>query len=895
MDVRKAYRDNSKKTTNTRLTNTGQQNTASNTISTKRHFKVLARSNDKAASNQNNSSSTTSKNVKPQPEPSPDNLVTNELSCKSANTTVDLEQTTNTKNYSSRNMLRNSRPVTSNEIAGPSMPHYLSQESLPWQNKDDLRCYTKLTTDCFLYDDQNGSLSCLLCGRKGAGKSWRIDEHLQSEYHINQFRQLDLRLLEENLDESSLQICTIKALCDKWYTTYSMTDSLIGMRNYAVIQLEEILGSINPECQLRIHGSSHYGAATKDSDVNIELLHPNSKLFQFDPRSKKSLHHRLIDPDAEYGNQFNEHTMHYDLASNPVEILFRIFRIVSDSSQSLPSYPFTVASSLGELNSKIPSITLVHRVSGSTLNVTCYSERRFNLAHLLRIYINLDPRLEQLSLLVKVWARFCQIDNPDLGSLPPHAYVIMMIYFLQRTEPPVLPCLHELAAQNAKPDQTADDPDLDSINTDLTQKVESNKLNGAPDDDLEDEDEDNCLANIEEYVQKDFNWKSDNKTPVHVLFIQFFKTMIDEFSAVSNVMTIRTLKLVPSRCNSQSKDIEHPIDRGINISRCIASMKTFEFIKDSFIHSYYYLTSIPIDENMRPRRIIKSDPRDYINLYVNAHRLDSYRAMKEQSTNAKYDPINQMVQQKLFARDVEILHALSISNQGASLPQTLANLYDTSFLRPQNITYSYSCQLCRSTGHSKERCPKGIIDNLRNEYISYDSALDETADLDSSFITLYKKEAISAQLAAQHNRILNTLRRIVNEALELGLSFVLYGSTVNNLGSCDSDLDICVTVKENPTGKDVDCVAILKSILDVLQVIPDVHAIQPVFSAKVPIIRFKYEQFDIDLSMYNQCAIYNSKLLRAYTQINPMVAPLCYLVKKFAKVSFKTPRHYPMI
>lgn len=860
-----------KKTIVANRTGANQNNADASTISTKRHFKVSKISSDKSASQQ-------SKPIDRNKPLSPGTLSDDKLA-ETDSTQVK------SKNYSSRNMLRDSRPDRMNEQSGShaqqnrtTSNNRLQEDSL-LRNIDDLSCYTKLTPDCFTYESRENAIICLLCGSRESGKT--VEHHVDSSYHLSQFRKLDTRLLNEELDESSLQMSTIKALCDNWYSTYALTDSHNQARNFAIAQLEAILGFINPECQFRKHGSSYYGAATTKSDVNLELIHPNSRLFESDPRSKNSIHHKLIDPDAEYGNQYNQHTMHYDLASNPVETLFKIYRNISESYRSLPSYPFTVTSSLDQLNRKIPKITLEHLPTGTIINVNCYSEKRFNLAQLLHTYMLLDSRLEQLSKLITIWANKCGIDNPDLGSYPPHAYVVMMIYFLQRTEPPVLPCLHELVNLNVKhPDQ--------SINGGAEQPGQkADRIIGTRDEDNEEDEEDTSTkSNIDESALIGLDWKSENRSPVHVLFIQFFKTMIDEFSMLSRVITIRTLKPVLPQFNTQSKVIEHPITPKISISRCIISLKTFDFIKDSFFHTYFYLTSIPIDKDLKPRTLIKVDPRDYINLYVNIYKLNFYRQMKEENVGkTRYDPISQMIQQRIFARDVETLHALTASSHKSSLPKTLANLYQTACLRPMNMTNAYSCWLCRSTGHPKEKCPKGLVEKLEDERATYNFDLDEAANIDYALMKLYNDEAISKSLSLKHNKVLSTLKSIINDALGLNLNFVLYGSTVNNLGSFDSDLDICVTVKNNPTGKNVNCVEILKGIQAVLETIVEVRDIQPVFTARVPIIRFKYDEFDIDMSMYNQCAIYNSKLLRAYSLIEPKVAPLCYLVKKFAKVS----------
>merc|ERR1712127_33447 len=46
------------------------------------------------------------------------------------------------------------------------------------------------------------------------------------------------------------------------------------------------------------------------------------------------------------------------------------------------------------------------------------------------------------------------MDRADLCTLPPHCFLIMTVYFLQKLNPPVLPVLHELIAAQEETQQT---------------------------------------------------------------------------------------------------------------------------------------------------------------------------------------------------------------------------------------------------------------------------------------------------------------------------------------------------------------------------------------------------------------------------------------------------------
>ena len=51
------------------------------------------------------------------------------------------------------------------------------------------------------------------------------------------------------------------------------------------------------------------------------------------------------------------------------------------------------------------------------------------------------------------------MDRPQAGSLPPSAFVLMTLYYLQQCQPPVLPVLQARAGGLAE-DDTADQLDL---------------------------------------------------------------------------------------------------------------------------------------------------------------------------------------------------------------------------------------------------------------------------------------------------------------------------------------------------------------------------------------------------------------------------------------------------
>lgn len=66
-------------------------------------------------------------------------------------------------------------------------------------------------------------------------------------------------------------------------------------------------------------------------------------------------------------------------------------------------------------------------------------------------YVRVDDRLRTLGLCVKAWAAARSINDRSRGTLSSFSLVLMLIHFLQRRDPPILPSLQDIAfSQNEK-------------------------------------------------------------------------------------------------------------------------------------------------------------------------------------------------------------------------------------------------------------------------------------------------------------------------------------------------------------------------------------------------------------------------------------------------------------
>lgn len=111
----------------------------------------------------------------------------------------------------------------------------------------------------------------------------------------------------------------------------------------------------------------------------------------------------------------------------------------------------------------------------------------------------------------------------------------------------------------------------------------------------------------------------------------------------------------------------------------------------------------------------------------------------------------------------------------------------------------------------------------------------------------------------------------------------IYGSSANNFGNSSGDIDMCLIT---PTAMSVEERGLLHE--NLIEVLTRSHMrdIKSILTARVPIIQF-YDpdsKMNIDISLQNTLAVYNTKLLRAYSRIDPRTRMLVFLVKNWAKL-----------
>ncbi len=92
---------------------------------------------------------------------------------------------------------------------------------------------------------------------------------------------------------------------------------------------------------------------------------------------------------------------------------------------------------------KIPVCKFIHKDYDLPVDISIENTIALENTNMIRIYMELDERAQELAFALKSWSKRRCIAHPEEGTLSSYSWVLMLIHYLQRTSPPVLPFLQE--------------------------------------------------------------------------------------------------------------------------------------------------------------------------------------------------------------------------------------------------------------------------------------------------------------------------------------------------------------------------------------------------------------------------------------------------------------------
>ncbi|KAJ7335589.1 hypothetical protein JRQ81_013530 [Phrynocephalus forsythii] len=243
---------------------------------------------------------------------------------------------------------------------------------------------------------------CSLCKREG---------HLKRDCPED-FKKIELDPLPSLTPKFSNMLDQVCIQCYKDFSPNIIEDQA---REYIRQNLERFIQQEFPGTQLNLFGSSKNGFGFKQSDLDICMTIEGLETAE---------------------------------GLDCIRIIEELARVLKKHSGLRNILPITTA--------KVPIVKFFHVRSGLEVDISLYNTLALHNTRLLSCYAAIDPRVKYLCYTMKVFTKMCDIGDASRGSLSSYAYTLMVLYFLQQRNPPVIPVLQEIYKDAKKPEILVD-------------------------------------------------------------------------------------------------------------------------------------------------------------------------------------------------------------------------------------------------------------------------------------------------------------------------------------------------------------------------------------------------------------------------------------------------------
>jgi len=560
---------------------------------------------------------------------------------------------------------------------------------------------------------------------------------------------------------------------------YGIDSNSLQERKNVASAVHNLLQARMPGCEVRLYGSSLSGFGLKSANVNLDL--------QITAEMKPHL------------------------------VLLTALEMLQQSPDFLDI--------MEEFTAKIPLIKF-RLPSGLVCELSLSNHQAYQTSQLLADYWALDPRVRTLGTAFRFWANLVRLDRQAEGTLPPHTFAILLVYFLQQQTKPVLPCIHEW---------------------------------------LDQRDDDTYVAPHEKLA----GWRTQNKMTPAELWIELFAFLSVGFKSAELVVSLRKAGATTNedkQWKTRKLAVEDPYSFKRNLCRSIQALSVYDYISDCLKTGYLYFGTIQTSLGPVITKIIVKSKED------------GAAEEEEQLCLADWTLESWLASKGTFLTEAEAAVATAL------VPRNMLNFrFDQAVLTNCSMP-ALQCLVCGTEGHLANNCPEeqlpplvhlppmnrdfmGLIDNLCRK-------------------TEQDWQPQEAELR-DRDYIVTDLSRYIKKFWPKA-ELTLFGSSSNGFAFRHSDLDISLTFRDIPDRPDngLDCIKIIEELADRVKRMVGMRNVVAITSAKVPIVKLIHAQCQIeaDLSLYNVLARENTCLLSLYADLDPRVRTLGYMCKLFAKV-----------
>uniref|UniRef100_A0AAQ5Y365 CCHC-type domain-containing protein n=1 Tax=Amphiprion ocellaris TaxID=80972 RepID=A0AAQ5Y365_AMPOC len=243
---------------------------------------------------------------------------------------------------------------------------------------------------------------CSLCKRDG---------HLKKDCPED-FKKVQLDALPPITQEFH---SVLNKVCEQCYSDFAPDELEVGVREHILQDLEAFVRRQFAGARLQLFGSSKNGFGFRQSDLDICMVLEGQETID--------------DVDC-------------------ISIIESLARLLKKHPGLKNILPITTA--------KVPIVKFYHIRTGLEGDISLYNTLALHNTHLLASYAAIDRRVKILCYVMKVFAKMCDIGDASRGSLSSYAYTLMVLFFLQQRNPPIIPVLQEIYDGKKKPEVLVD-------------------------------------------------------------------------------------------------------------------------------------------------------------------------------------------------------------------------------------------------------------------------------------------------------------------------------------------------------------------------------------------------------------------------------------------------------